>query len=264
MKTLERLHYEKTDKSQKLGARVVNWTIREPEVKLSDEVLLVVPGIMAKHRLYNPYARDVAERGITTVTMAHEGASPVCADEVMMVARELTDSGQKPVRLAGHSLGGMHATMAAVRQPEDISGLLLVQSAGYGGVHPLHFAASLLDRSDNMHIPDELRAMLDGLDYFVSSRPDQMLKMAIMASRRQVLNEAMDLPEHMAKDAILFPNDRLIRTEKLKLGLARTGFNWYELDDNVTTGHNAIMYRSEAVADLTAGIMTEVDFGLAA
>lgn len=264
MKTLERLHYETTHKSQKLGSRVVNWTIREPEAKSSNEVLLVVPGIMAKRRLYNPYARDVAERGITSVTMAHEGASPVCTDEVMMVARELADSGQKPVRLAGHSLGGMHATMAALRQPEDISGLLLVQSAGYGGVRPHHFADSLLDRSDNTHIPDEFRAVLDGVDYFISSSPSEMLKTTLMASRRQVLKEAMDLPSYMQKDAILFPHDRLIRTEKLKVGLARTGFSWYELDDSVTTGHNAIMYRSDAVAQVTAGIMTGVDFDLAA
>jgi pimeloyl-ACP methyl ester carboxylesterase len=263
MKKIERLHYKKSEIYKNIGARVVNWTVREPEVRASNEVALIIPGIMAKRRLYNPYARDVAERGITSVTMAHEGASPVCTDEVIMLAQELADSGQKPVRLVGHSLGGMHATMAAVRQPDNISGLLLVQTAGYGGVHPLHFAASLLDRSDNMHIPDEARAVLDGLDYFVSSRPDQLLRTAIMASRHEVVREAMDLPTHMAKDAILFPHDRLIRTEKLKLGLALTGFSWYELDDDITTGHNAIMYRSEAVAQLTADIMTNIDFDLA-
>lgn len=266
MKTLERLHYHTADHSRKLGERVVNWTIHEPEEKTTNEVALVVPGIMAKRRLYNPYAQHLAERGVTTVTMAHEGASPLCTDEVLMVADELAMSGQKPIRLVGHSLGGMHATLAAVKRPDIMSGLLLVQSAGYGGVYPHHFAASLLDRPDNQHIPDELKAIVDGIDYFRGSHPDQLLRTAVMASRRRVIEEAKTIEGHIEKDAIICPHDRLIRPDKLKNGLARAGVSWYdlELDDGVIAGHNAIMYLSDESAELTHSIMTTGGFGLAA
>ena len=264
MKTLERLHYDKADYSRKLGRRVVNWTVREPEQQISNEVALVVPGIMAKRRLYNPFARELAEQGITSVTMAHEGASPLCTDEVMMVAQELADNGQKPIRLIGHSLGGMHATLAALRQPEDLSGLLLMQPAGYGGVHPFHFASSLRDRPDNRHISDEVRVMLDSLDYLISSRPDQLLRTTIMASRHQVVSEAQYLDEGIARDAIIFPHDRLIHPDKVKLGLASAGFSCVELDDTILTGHNAVMYRAGDVAEVAAAIMAGDRFGLAA
>lgn len=264
MKTLERLHYDKTDYSRKLGRRVVNWTVREPEVHISNEVALVVPGIMAKRRLYNPYARDLAEQGITSVTMAHEGASPLCTDEVLMVAQELADSGQKPIRLVGHSLGGMHSTMAALKQPEDISGLLLMQPAGYGGVYPLHFASSLRDRTDNSHIPDEIRVVLDSVDYLVSSRPDQLLRTIIMASRHRVNEDAQHIDERILRDALIFPHDRLIRADKVRRGLASAGFSCHELDGDILSGHNAIMYRADAVADATVAIMTTGEFGLAA
>jgi pimeloyl-ACP methyl ester carboxylesterase len=250
MKTLERLHYDKADYSRKLGRRVVNWTVREPEQQISNEVALVVPGIMAKRRLYNPFARELAEQGITSVTMAHEGASPLCTDEVMMVAQEIADNGQKPIRLIGHSLGGMHATLAALRQPEDLSGLLLMQPAGYGGVHPFHFASSLRDRPDNRHISDEVRVMLDSLDYLISSR--------------QVVSEAQYLDEGIARDAIIFPHDRLIHPDKVKLGLASAGFRCAELDDTILSGHNAVMYRAGDVAEVTAAIMAGDRFGLAA
>ena len=263
MKTLERLQYEKTDVSKKLGARVVNWTIREPEEQISNEIALVVPGIMAKRRLYNPYARDLARQGITSVTMAHEGASLVCANEVSMVVKELTDRLQKPIRLVGHSLGGMHATMAALEQPEEVSGLLLMQPAGYGGVHPFHFASSLRDRPDNTHIPDEFRMMADGLDYLISSRPNELMKTIIMASRHCVINEAQNLDESIQRDALIFLHDRLIWPGQVRRGLAHAGFQCCILDDDAVSGHNAIMYRSQAVAMATTEIMVKDDFALA-
>lgn len=264
MKSLERLRYETRDHTLELGSRVVHYTVRTPEEVTSDEVALVVPGIMAKRRLYNPFARDVAERGVTSVTMAHEGASPVCTDEVIEVVKSLADDGQKPVRVIGHSLGGMHATMAALRAPDDISGLLLMQPAGYGGVNTFRALSSLRDRPDNKHMLDELRVVADGFDYFVSSPPHVLLQTAYMASRHYVAEQARGLDEHIRLDALLFPHDRLISPDKVRRGLTDAGFNLYELDSRVLSGHNAIMYRAEDVADMAVGIMQSGDYSLVA
>ena len=264
MKAPERLRYETHDHTLEMGSRAVHYTIRTPEEKLSDEVALVVPGIMAKRRLYNPFARVMAERGVATVTMAHSGASPLCTDEVIEVVRTLADERQRPVRVIGHSLGGMHSTMAALRAPEDISGLLLMQPAGYGGVHPHHFISSLRERPDNHHIPDEIRVLLDGLDYFISSRPYQLLQTAIMASRHSVAEKALDLDSHIRRDALLFPHDRLIHADQVKVGLASAGFRLFELDAAIHAGHNAVMYRADDVADAAVSIITTDDFTQAA
>lgn len=264
MKSPERLRYETRDYTLEMGSRVVHYTVRTPEEAMTEEVALVVPGIMAKRRLYNPFARDVAESGVTSVTMAHEGASPVCTDEVIAVVQSLADNGQKPVRVIGHSLGGMHATMAALRSPSDISGLLLMQPAGYGGVNPLYAISSLRDRPDNSHIPDEIRVLLDGFDYFVSSRPHLLLKTALMASRLDIAERAKELEEHIQRDALLFPHDKLIRADKVRVGLTYAGFALHELDSDILSGHNAIMYRADDVADIAVDIMRNRDHSLVA
>jgi pimeloyl-ACP methyl ester carboxylesterase len=262
MKTHERLHYEKVDYTLALGSRVVNYTVRTPEELVSDEVVLDVPGIMAKRRLYNPHARDVAERGVTSVTMAHEGASPLCTDEVVAVVKELAEHTQNRVRLVGHSLGGMNATRAALIATEYISGLLLMQPAGYGGVHPRHALSSLRDRPDNHHVSDEIRVILDGFDYFISSKPHLLLQTVIAASRTRVADQAQDLPEHITRDALLFPHDRLIIPSEVSVGLAQAGFSLYSLDERLRSGHNAIMYRSDNVAEATVDIITTGTYAL--
>lgn len=264
MKTRERLRYVKEDVSLEMGSRTVHYSMRMPEKLVSEEIALIVPGIMAKRRLYNPFARDLAERGVASVTMAHESASPLCTDEVVAVVESLADNGQKPIRLIGHSLGGMHATKAALQAPDDISGLLLMQPAGYGGVHPLHFASSLRERPDNTRLSDEIRVLLDGIDYLVSSRPDLLLQTIVTASRHQVLERAIHLESHISRDAILFPDDRLIRTGEVQKGLAQAGFTMHELDARIHAGHNAIMYRADAVADQTVAIMKNTGFMVAA
>jgi pimeloyl-ACP methyl ester carboxylesterase len=275
MKRFERLRFSTTDYSHKLGERTVLWTMRQPEYDQSNDISLVVPGIMAKRRLYNSYAEAMAERGQSIATMAHQGASPLCATEVSMVAESLANTYQRPVRLIGHSLGGMHATLSAHDKPDNISGVLLMQPAGYGGVYPAHAVASLLDRPDNHHIGDELRAVFDGLDYFRSSRLDHMARTIVMASRHHVIEKGTELADHIAREAVLFPDDKLIHTDKCKDGLARAGFAWLDLDlaqwhqDNSTVrrwypaGHNAIMYHPQAVADATLEVL-DASFGAAA
>ncbi len=263
MQSLERQHYTKRDVVRAVGERLVHYTLRTPEESMCDEIVLTVPGIMAKRRLYNPYARDLASSGIAAATMAHEGASPLCTQEVLSVVRDIAQSTQRPVRLAGHSLGGMHATMAALHEPEGISGLLLMQPAGYGGVHPMYAISSLRERPGNHLIASELRAVLDGIDYLVSSRPDQLLRAAIVASQYRVAHEARNLDEHIKRDALLFPHDRLIRADEVRLGLAHAGFSLYTLDTSnspIRAGHNAVMYRAQDVAKATAAIIqTDTD-----
>jgi pimeloyl-ACP methyl ester carboxylesterase len=232
-----------------------------------DEIGLVLPGIMAKRSLYDPYAAAMAERGRPTATMAHQGASPLCSREVSLVAAELAQRYQMPVRLEGHSLGGINATLAAYDQPDVVSGVLLMQPAGYGGVHPTHAIASLLDRPDNSHLTHEMRALFDGFDYFKSSRVDDLLRTVVMASRYRAIEKGAVLADHISRDALLFPDDKLIHAEKCKDGLSRAAFAWLDLDLTswhknaggtrayYPAGHNAIMYYPEAVADAALSIV---------
>jgi pimeloyl-ACP methyl ester carboxylesterase len=276
MKRFERLRPKKVDYSHRLGERTVLWSMHEAEDIQIDEVVLVVPGIMAKRSLYDPYAQAMAEKGMAVATMAHQGASPLCSKEVSLVASELAQRYQRPVRLIAHSLGGIHATLAAHDSPEDISGVLLQQPAGYGGVHPTHAVMSLLDRPDNAHLRHEIHAVYDGLDYFKSSRVDHLIRTVVMASRYEAINKGSELAEHIKKSALLFPDDKLIHTEKCKNGLSRAGFAWLDLDLTVwqqstggehkyyPAGHNAPMYYPEAVADATISIVDGTSFGIAA
>lgn len=250
-----------------VGERVVHYTVRTPGEPQSSEIVLTVPGIMAKRRLYNPFARELAEGGVPTAVMAHEGASPLCTQEVLAVVRELADDTQQPVRLVGHSLGGMHATMAALQDPADISGLILMQPAGYGGVYPGHAIASLRERSGNNLWADEIRAVRDGLDYLVSSRPSQLFRVAVAASRHHIAKEASGLDQRITRDALLFPHDRLIRADEVSRGLAQAGFSLYTLDvsaPGARAGHNAVMYQAKDVARATTTIIRERTDALAA
>ncbi len=257
MKSVERLTYTKTDNEREMGHRAVRWTVRDPEDRSINEVALVVPGILAMRRLYNPFAREVAGQGLAVATMAHEGASPLCVAEVNMVARSLSDEYQLPVRLIGHSLGGIHATKAALEQPDDISGLLLMQPAGYGGVHPLQAIRSLsTGRPDNSNIAREFRVVCEAVDYAVSSRLE-LASAALMASRHSVIDTARDLPEHIGRDALLSTDDPVIRSHECKIGLARAGFRWDEFDPSLRTGHNAVMYHATETAKRTVAIIRE-------
>ena len=276
MKRFERFRPKKVDYSRKIGERTVLWSMHEAENVQFEEVGLVVPGIMAKRSLYDPYAEAMAEKGMAVATMAHQGASSLCSQEVSLVASDLAQRYQRPVRLIGHSLGGIHATLAAHDSPDDISGVLLHQPAGYGGVYPTHFVASLLDRPDNAHLGHELRVVYDGFDYFKSSRADHLLRTVVMASRYVAITKGAELADHIERSALLFPDDKLIRAEKCKDGLSRAGFAWLDFDltswqhskggeyKYYPAGHNAPMYYPEAVADATISLVDGTSFGVAA
>lgn len=213
-----------------LSGREVRWTHYIPDDITHSEWQLMVPGFMAGQENYRRLARYAVALGMPFTTMAHSSGSMVCPDEVAELAKRTTDKYQMPVRLDGHSLGGIHSVEAAHKVPDLVSGLTLMQPAGFGGVHPLHAYRSIDYR--NMTEARNLRATLrivhEGVGYVLRSRrelPATVLK----ASSLSVVEQAAELPDHYTNNAILFENDPLITHREVFSGLNRVGFDAYTL-----------------------------------
>lgn len=246
------LSYTKLDYEDVFAKHRVDYTIRQPNDLDSEETLLIVPGIMAKRSAYRRYASQLAQRGLRSVTMSHETATVFCADEIINLKQQLVELCDSPVRLAGHSLGGIHAVQAAIDSPDNVSGLMLLQSAGFGGVQPWRAAESLLSEHSDPRVIDSLRLVSDGLAYAVKGRSD-LLRLAVKASRLSLIEMAQQqLPDSIDKQAIVFPQDRLINAGRLKTGLGRAGFQMIELESG---GHNAQHYHPDAVAEATLQLL---------
>ncbi|GAB2918479.1 alpha/beta fold hydrolase [Rhodococcus aerolatus] len=101
-------------------------------------------GLFGQGRNFTTVARAVAERGwrVTLLDLPNHGHSPWTervdyTDMADAVAAELEGLGARdePVRLLGHSMGGKTAMMLALRRPELLAGLVVVDIApvDYGG-----------------------------------------------------------------------------------------------------------------------------------
>lgn len=239
--------YKKVDDEIR-GKRRTEFTLREPEEKMIERTYLVAPGILAKRHTYNPLAKSLAQAGFTSVTMQHEYGSMMCAEDIRVLAREMQWRLQQPVTIVGHSLGGIHAVEAATDM-DDETALMLLQSAGFGGVQPLRAIESLLtDRPGNMHLQHELKAVRDGLGYAIKSFRE-LPGLAHKAGTEVGIKLSAELPDGMDKQAILFPNDRLINSRACGEGLSIAGFATRSLQVR-RAGHNAPMYFPHEVADL--------------
>jgi 3-oxoadipate enol-lactonase len=93
-----------------LGGAAANWTE-------------LVPLLVRRHRLLVP---DLPGHGGSTALPAVAGLEPY-ADRVALVAER---EGMLPAPVVGHSLGGVVGLRMALRQPGDVSALVLAASAG--------------------------------------------------------------------------------------------------------------------------------------
>ncbi len=229
--------------------RKVEWTVYDTDTP-HNETRLILPGILAKQTVYAPLARAMQANGHRAATMAHESGSFMCAHEVRDVASELADRYQKPVRLVGHSLGAIHAVEAAEQDPSDMSGISLLNPAGFGGVHPTRAYQSIelgtwltADRYKT-----GVKIGLDSLAYVIKGRKE--LATTIMkASTKRVIEEARGLPDTMLNHAILSPADLLIWQHEARRGLAEAGIKLVYVLENPLAGHNAPHDQAQEVAD---------------
>ena len=93
-----------------LGGAAANWTE-------------LVPLLVRRHRLLVP---DLPGHGGSTALPAVAGLEPFADRVALVAARE----GMLPAPVIGHSLGGMVVLRMALRQPEDVSALVLAAGAG--------------------------------------------------------------------------------------------------------------------------------------
>ena len=119
---------------------------RRPEIPgASKRPVLLVPGFMASERSMDPMRRWLSRLGFNAEVApiglnAWSGAQ--LAEVVLDRARHLrTESGLRVI-LLGHSRGGQHATVAAVRAPEAVEALVTLGTP-LRAVLPGHFLVRL-------------------------------------------------------------------------------------------------------------------------
>lgn len=244
-------NYTKLDYDDVFDGRRVEYTVRQPNDIDASETLLIVPGIMAKRWAYTRYASQLASQGVRSVTMSHDTATMFCTDEVVGLKDRLVELCDSPVRLAGHSLGGIHAVQAASKNSDALSGLLLMQPAGFGGVQPLRATESLITEHNDPSFVASLRLIVDGLAYAAKGRGD-LVQLALKASRTSLIEVVQSLPDNIDRQAVVFSKDRLINAEQLKVGLGQAGIQMMTVESG---GHNAQHYHTSAVVAATMQLL---------
>jgi len=131
---------------------------------------------------------------------------------------------------------------------DSVSGLLLLQPAGFGGVNPLRAPESILRERSNHRIIDEVRLAMDGLSYAIRGRAD-FTKTVFRASAMLSDEIIESLPPQIDRDVITFPGDLLIDSYVVGDNLKKLGFNVIELA--IKCGHNAQYYCADEVSQST-------------
>jgi pimeloyl-ACP methyl ester carboxylesterase len=127
-----------------IDPRVISFTPRGGE---SGAGVVFVPGGLVSPEAYAPLLRGIADAGYPAVlvklpslggrhAMGAEGRAEA-ARRVLSVLE--TRPGESPWVIAGHSLGGLIAAMAAAQEPARMSSLVLI-----GTTHPRDFSLSSL------------------------------------------------------------------------------------------------------------------------
>lgn len=251
--------YEKFDGELRANGRLTKFTIRRPEEVHHQRAAILVPGILARRAMYNPAARSLAEGGVSSVTVEHENGSMLCSEDIYYLIHEIQERLQQPVTLNGHSLGGIHsveavAMLAEWMKPEELPGLNLLQPAGFRGVDPRRAIESVwTERPGNQHLRHEAKVVRDGLIYVIKSMRT-LPALAHKAGTDIGIVMSVGLPEGVDKQALLFPNDRLINPHQSTLGLQSAGYS-VQILPVPDAGHDAPMHYPHEVADGVIGMI---------
>jgi 3-oxoadipate enol-lactonase len=138
-----------------------------------ETVLVGIPGTLCSPAVFGPLARElageVAVAPFSWLTQPGPWDIPAVAERV---AGHIEENWQRPVIACGHSTGGAIALQLAIRRPDLIAGLVLVDTGahmrGHGDVDAIlrsikdnwseELRAAVLDRSFHVSLDDEVRA----------------------------------------------------------------------------------------------------------
>lgn len=251
-----RMRESMVDRGEYTMGRQVRWETHHPVDDCNDqEQILIAPGFLSGRNLYRSLASELATEGQLVTVMAHETGGAQCPDEIATMSSQLADTHQRSVRVVGHSLGGIHAVKAAHRSGDDMSGLLLMQPAGFGDVHAHRALEGVLSR-DNVH-PNQLVSnvgcALDGLRYALRGRVALPGDIAF-ALQHKVVDQAAAVPDHLQRDALLFGGDHFVDTTSAARGLFAADYQVHFLDDP-SARHNAQRYPAYKVGQAVMEII---------
>lgn len=243
----EHLSMQEEHRDANVAGRRVEWATYRHEDSQPQEQIVLAPGILSGFALYRDFAKDLAGRGQLVTTIKHQAGGPTCQEEVAYMAKRMSDEHDLPVTVFGHSLGGVHAVQAAAHHPDDINRLLLLQPAGFGGVHPERALNGLRRgerRTGLRQLRDDVAIAAEGLSY-IRKNPKRVRQVAF-AARHNVIAQARDLPEHITRDALLFEDDRLIDTTQVAQGLRIAEIDTHYLEKDQAF-HNAQRFSADKV-----------------
>jgi pimeloyl-ACP methyl ester carboxylesterase len=130
----------------------------------SDEPVILVPGFMAGDLTLHAMSRTLRRRGFRTYKAhirANVGCTRAAADDLETRIESIVIKRGSPVRIVGHSLGGMLARGLAVRRPDLVAGIVTMGSPMLApGAHHLLLTASvdLLCRLSGAGVPGLMAA----------------------------------------------------------------------------------------------------------
>ena len=252
--------YEKEDFELKVGERAVQFTVLTPyEGVTQQEVLLLLPGFVAKRRMHEPLAREATRHGYRSIIVAHDAGGPAARREVTELLGELSEGDYSDVVFDGirggelvptaHSLGGGRAVASIEElrtQGVYLNKLILEAAACFGGVAPHRAPRSI---GGEIHylmthgLWDEFHVARDALAYITASGPLALADEIAYAMRHNAAAHTTHLIEAgVAVAAISHHDDLLINAETANAGLRRAGVDTIIDIDAPYTGHNVQLY----------------------
>ena len=259
--------YEKQDFELKVGERATQITILTPsEGVQQSEVLLLLPGFVAKRRMHEPLARAATERGYRSIIVAHDAGGPAARREVTELLGELSEGDYSDIAFDGipdgellptaHSLGGGRAVASIEElraQGVHINKLILEAAACFGGVAPHRAPQSIAGEIRYLMthgLWDEFHVARDALAYITASGPLALADEIAYAMRHNAAAHTSKLIEDgVSIAAVSHRDDLLINSQAANTGLKNAGVETIIEIDAPYSGHNVQLYAPQQALD---------------
>lgn len=252
---IDAVPYTRTNYTAPAEHGVIRYIERVPKERSIGKTVLALNGIFAGSHSMNPLARLIAEAGVVTVTAAASHYSEQTPLDLAILKQQMEDKFNQPVVLMGHSLGGVFMTETAAIAPENAE-LLLLQTAGFGGVQVRNTLASLAEgRASESSARHTMKLIADGARYGWNNF-SKLGWLIGKAASMEGYDAALQLPGTMTKTAIEYPGDSLINGRASRPNLTSAGIAVHSLGI-ARAGHNAHIDSALTVADFTTIILND-------